>query len=347
MRFRQRLPFAVILLALTASSAYALLTVCNISFGITNGGYSQYLSGTGVGYCFQGIPTTSLKCRVEVWVDGMGVSPTCPQGVRYGNACAMQSANFSTNTVTVNAQADYNRGTGVYSFGCFTSKGNGWWIGTDGAYHAANGGNPRSTTSCIPEPPHHNPVLCLPDGPYWCGGSPILIPTDPSGSGLRLSEPEVTFDLEGDGAAELVSWPVDPDTVAFLAYDKNGNGFVDDGSELLGNHFDPDAGNGFDAINRLLVQAGQERAGSIEESNPVFAGLILWNDRNRNGVSDAGELRPASDVLHRIGLGFWGSPRVDAHDNEYRWEGWAEFKNPSGNVAQKPIYDVYLNTSAQ
>ncbi len=176
-------------------------------------------------------------------------------------------------------------------------------------------------------------------------GAPILVPTKPLAL-VRLSKPEVPFDLDGDGVSEFVAWPTHPDDLAFLAYDKNGNGVIDNGSELIGNHFAKTAHNGFDAINALLVAAGQPRSGAIEEGNPVFAKLLLWNDRNRNGVSEPDELRPARDVLHRIGLSFEIPGTKDPKNSEYKWKGWAEFKTPASDGSfNRPIYDAVLWTA--
>jgi hypothetical protein len=190
-----------------------------------------------------------------------------------------------------------------------------------------------------------NPVQCPGDGPYWCGGSPILIPTT-NVMALQMSGPEVMFDIDGDGTTELVGWPEDGDAFAFLAYDKNGNGIIDNGSELLGNHFAPDAPSGFEAIQSLIAAAGEPATGVLFESSPVFQKLLLWNDRNRNGVSEAGELRPATDILHAIGLGYSTTGRNDPDGNAYRFKSFAEFKS-NGGYQQKPIYDVNLAVATQ
>ena len=60
-----------------------------------------------------------------------------------------------------------------------------------------------------------------------------------NGTGASFGDAKFEFDLDADGKTEMIYAP--SVGTAFLAYDKNGNGVIDDGSELFG----PSTGNGF------------------------------------------------------------------------------------------------------
>lgn len=65
--------------------------------------------------------------------------------------------------------------------------------------------------------------------------SALLLPLDPGGEAFHLSDAQhgVRFDADGDGVAEMVSWPEASANVAFLARDTNGDGRITSGKELL------------------------------------------------------------------------------------------------------------------
>ena len=72
-----------------------------------------------------------------------------------------------------------------------------------------------------------------------CKAYPVMIPHEPNGPVLMTSVPKVRFDIDGDGQQGLVTWPLEPANLAFLAMDKNGNGLIDDGRELFSEHTTP------------------------------------------------------------------------------------------------------------
>jgi hypothetical protein len=67
-----------------------------------------------------------------------------------------------------------------------------------------------------------------------------------------------------------------------LVLDKNGNGTIDDGSELLG----APAPIGFAA----LAQMDSNNDGVIDANDAAYSQLQVWNDANGNGKVDPGEL---------------------------------------------------------
>ncbi|MBN1576296.1 MAG: hypothetical protein JW913_07090 [Chitinispirillaceae bacterium] len=93
---------------------------------------------------------------------------------------------------------------------------------------------------------------------------PLII--DLNGIGAAFSDMKFEFDIDADGAGELLYAP--REGTAFLAYDKNGNGIVDDGSELFG----PQSGNGFSELARL----DEDGNGWIDEGDSAFSRLKVW-----------------------------------------------------------------------
>jgi hypothetical protein len=106
---------------------------------------------------------------------------------------------------------------------------------------------------------------------------------DLDGNGVQLGAGKMGFDLNNDGTAEQVSQLGSGD--AWLALDRNGNGRIDNGSELFG----PSTGSGFGEL-RALDGDGN---GFIDEGDAAFGQLKLWRPSADGGgaltsLSDAG-----------------------------------------------------------
>jgi hypothetical protein len=93
---------------------------------------------------------------------------------------------------------------------------------------------------------------------------PLVLNFD--GSAAQLRSGTFQFDLKADGQSENL--PLLGSTSAFLALDKNHDGQVNDGSELFG----PTTGSGFSQ----LAQYDSDQNGWIDENDPVYSDLRLW-----------------------------------------------------------------------
>ncbi len=105
--------------------------------------------------------------------------------------------------------------------------------------------------------------------------------TDPlvinfNGTAAQLSEQRFAFDLNSDGKNEQVNSPLSGS--GFLALDKNGDGKINNGSELFG----PSTGNGFGE----LAKYDSDGNGWIDENDPVFKQLKVWT----GGATGSGKL---------------------------------------------------------
>ena len=186
--------------------------------------------------------------------------------------------------------------------------------------------------------------------------TPILIPLS-QGRAMKLTSADqgVLFDMNADGLLDWTGWTGWNSKLAFLAIDRNGNGVIDNGSELFGDHTIEGARNGFIALQEMnmALNGGVPRA-SINADEPLFERLLLWEDENHNGISEPHEIQPAAPLLSDIGLGYMEHRRRDRHGNLLKWKGWASLRTgPGRNEARAPshqkarhidIFDVYFVT---
>lgn len=174
------------------------------------------------------------------------------------------------------------------------------------------------------------------------------------GSPYRLTSIEngVRFDIDSDGNLDQVSWTERASDVAFLVVDRNDDGRITDGRELIGESTVPGVRTGPGALVALARKRGGELSGTIDPRHPFFFDVLLWTDANHNGVSEPDELRAAHEVLSTIGLGFGYHHREDEHGNQSRYRGFvyvrgrvpAHLASVDDNGLRRPMYDLCLRT---
>lgn len=108
---------------------------------------------------------------------------------------------------------------------------------------------------------------------------PLML--DFAGPAAALSDVRFAFDLDADGVKEQV--PLSGGR-GMLAFDRNGNGRIDDGRELFG----PTTGNGFEELAAL----DEDGNGWLDEADSAFSKLRLW----RPDAEGAGTLLTMKDA---------------------------------------------------
>jgi len=127
---------------------------------------------------------------------------------------------------------------------------------------------------------------------------PLVIDLNNDGIKGTNLDYKINFDLDNNGFKEATSWIDNND--AFIAIDKNNNGTIDNGSELFGNksisnnayaYTNPNAKNGFESLKEF----DSNNDDIIDEKDKEFTNLLLWQDKNGNGISETDELIKLSD----------------------------------------------------
>lgn len=88
-----------------------------------------------------------------------------------------------------------------------------------------------------------------------------------SGTAAQLTDQHFAFDLDADGSQEQINFAA-PGS-GFLAFDRNQDGRINDGSELFG----PTSGDGFGELAAL----DDDRNGWIDENDTAFKQLQVWS----------------------------------------------------------------------
>jgi len=179
--------------------------------------------------------------------------------------------------------------------------------------------------------------------------SPIVVDLNRDGIKLGPAGVGVYFDVNADGVTDHVQWVRRQGDEAFLVADHNGNGIVDDGSELFGMGTallleGGTAPNGFVGLAQYdSLALGGNDDGLITREDSIWPKLHLWIDSDADGVSTTTEIRTPQD----LGLtAFETIPKsrryTDAAGNIIPFFAWATFGKLHKKTLMVDVFFVQL-----
>jgi hypothetical protein len=141
-----------------------------------------------------------------------------------------------------------------------------------------------------------------------------------------------------------VSWTDSGYQNAFLALDRNHNGTIDDGSELFGNFTARPASANPNGYKALAVfddpKNGGNGNGFIDPGDAIYPSLLVWIDRNHNGISEPNELLSLADVgVFAIDLSYRTDMYEDQFGNTFRYKAFILDK---AGLSDPRCYDILL-----
>jgi len=130
--------------------------------------------------------------------------------------------------------------------------------------------------------------------PHLALVTPIILDLNGDGVKTLSISSGVKFDLFAEGQSVNTGWVSSGD--GLLVLDRNGDGSINDGSELFGSSTKlangQKAADGYAALKELDTNGD----GVISSDDAQFAELRVWVDSNSDGVSQTGELKTLTSL---------------------------------------------------
>jgi hypothetical protein len=324
-------------------------------------------NNNGYGQCFRGTTCTAAMQEIDCWAQ-------FDNPVGLANGSWSQSVHVAKVVGTRGTNSD---GQECYTFSCgltgFINKAsdshtcsscptnpscNTRPIGHGTRCPDANGQQNAVCDWASPDPCKYSNNNNCPNGMKYDGSccyftaSPIILDLEGSGFDLTDEAHGVRFQIFPDlDQLYMVAWPTAKSNNAWLVLDRNGDGVINDFSELFGNltpQPEPPAGeqkNGFLALAVFdRPDHGGNGDGWISDADAIFTELRVWQDANHDGISQPDELKTLEAVgIKAISLQYTLSTKTDPFDNVFRYRG--RVLDTSGSEVRKVIYDVLVGTA--
>lgn len=170
--------------------------------------------------------------------------------------------------------------------------------------------------------------------------SPIVLDLD--GDGIETTDVALGpyFDHDSNGFAERTGWISRDD--GFLARDLNGDGLINNGRELFGNHTllgnGATASGGYQALNELDGNGD----GMINAADSSFSSLVVWRDLDFDGYSDANEISSLTALnIQSIRTTYLNNNFTDPYGNVHAQV--SDFTRTDGSIGATA--DVWFKTN--
>jgi len=155
-----------------------------------------------------------------------------------------------------------------------------------------------------------------------------------------LTDRDRGFNLSGV-RSQITDWPTA--RTPWLALDRDGNGAIDDGSELFGSMSVLSSGrhaaNGFLALRELDADGD----GHLTPRDPGFSRLLVWSDRDGDRRSTPDELAPvAAFELLSIDLDYTVDARCDLRGNCEVERASFRYRDAAGVERTGAVVDIHV-----
>lgn len=212
-------------------------------------------------------------------------------------------------------------------------------VTNSGAYTAQNGALAGSVKHSFTNDGRTLKISAAFPGEYgYCGGyfSPLGLVFEKGLANIKIDNKSV---FKVRDMATNFYWPNKDNIIFFLAKDNNKDGKINDGSELFGD-WSSDA-NGFESLKKF----DDNKDGVINSKDKVFTSLLLWNDKNGDGVSDKNEIMKLGDKkVTEISVNYSSKDEYTFGNRAtIRQQAGFKYKDAVGKSAEGVVYDFWFS----
>jgi hypothetical protein len=167
---------------------------------------------------------------------------------------------------------------------------------------------------------------------------------DVVGDGFRLTswDEGVEFAPRPGFRPSARAWTEENGDDAWLVLDRDGDGVINDASEMFGDATpQPNPAEGTLRNGFLALAQHDDGNGTLDENDAIFPELRLWQDRDHDGVSQPSELHTLPGLgVAGVSLSYAEAREVDQHGNSFRYRS-AVYGTPGSPVGMT-AWDVWL-----